>query len=119
MLGIDPWLVNWKQLGVADSPALRELHAELLARYAEPHRHYHTQQHLSECLESASALRALATHPAEVDVALWFHDAIYDTRRPDNEDRSAAWALAAALSLGASPDAAQRIDALVMVTRHV
>src|SRR5437667_3256017 len=29
-----------------------------------------------------------------------------------------AWALAAALSLGASPDAAQRIDALVMVTRH-
>jgi predicted metal-dependent HD superfamily phosphohydrolase len=51
-------------------------------------------------------------------VGLWFHDVIYDTRRHDNEERSAAWARSAAQELGASADSAQRIYDLVMFTRH-
>ena len=100
------------------SPRVDELHANLLARYREPQRHYHTVQHLDECFERWPEVRAHAEHPAEVELALWFHDAIYDTHRPDNEALSAALALGAALGLGVAQESAQRISDLILCTRH-
>jgi predicted metal-dependent HD superfamily phosphohydrolase len=54
---------------------------ELVARWSEPHRHYHNLDHLRACLE-------------EIDdpvtrLAVWGHDAVYDPRSPANEERSA------------------------------
>ena len=115
---IGHWVLSWRGLGVGDSPALGQLHRDVLSRYAEPHRHYHTRQHLAECFEKIRDIIALAEHPAEVEIGLWFHDAIYDTRRHDNEERSADWAGTAARELGASAGSAQRIHDLVMSTRH-
>ena len=82
---------------------------QLLACYREPHRHYHTLQHLEECFEKFDELGDLASHPDDVALAIWFHDAIYDPRRDDNEARSAAWAKA---TVG------ERVAELVMATRH-
>ena len=118
MTGIGRWIETWGELGVSDSPQLRHLRDDVVARYSEPHRHYHTQQHLAECFEKIQDIIALAEHPAEVSIGLWFHDAIYDTQRHDNEERSAAWARAAGRELGAAPDSAQRIYDLIMFTRH-
>jgi predicted metal-dependent HD superfamily phosphohydrolase len=118
MSGIDQWLSAWRDLGVGDSPALRHLYGEVLGRYSEPHRHYHTHQHLAECFDKVHDIISLAEHPAEVNVGLWFHDAIYDTHRDDNEERSADWARAAARECGVSADSAQRIYDLIMFTRH-
>jgi predicted metal-dependent HD superfamily phosphohydrolase len=118
MTDIAQWVEAWRQLGVGDSPALRRLHGDVLGRYSEPHRRYHTQQHLAECFEKVQAIISLAEYPAEVNVGLWFHDAIYDTQRHDNEERSADWARNAARELGASAESAQRIHDLIMFTRH-
>ena len=118
MSDIDHWVGSWRALGISDSPALRQLHRDVLSRYAEPHRHYHTYQHLAECFDKIRDIVALAEHPAEVAIGLWFHDAIYDTQQHDNEERSADWARAVARELGASPASAQRIHDLVMSTRH-
>ena len=118
MSDIGQWVQTWRELGVADSPALRRLYSDVRVRYAEPHRHYHTHQHLAECFEKVQDIIALAEHPAEVKIGLWFHDAIYDTRRHDNEERSAAWVRSAARELGASAESAQRIYDLIMFTRH-
>lgn len=101
--------------GAHDGIALRD---ELLARYAEPQRKYHTRQHLAECLALFDEYRALAGHPAEVEMALWFHDAIYDVKGSGNEERSADWAHEALLAAGVSPDAADRVRRLVLVTKH-
>ena len=88
--------------------------------YSEQHRHYHTLQHLRECLAQFEAASMLARHPAEVELALWFHDAVYDPQRKDNEERSADWARASVLAAGCSPDIAERGAALVLATRsHV
>ncbi len=61
----------------------------LAERYSEPHRAYHTLQHVGECL---AHLKGVRNAPPGAAIALWFHDAIYDPRRSDNEERSAAWA---------------------------
>lgn len=60
----------------------------------------------------------LAERPAEVEMALWFHDAIYDIPGQGNEERSAAWAHEALLQAGAAPAAADRVKQLVLATRH-
>ena len=109
------WRAAWRALVAAPSDAL---HAELLARYAESQRAYHTRQHLAECLALLDEVRHLADRPAEVEIALWFHDAIYDVHRHDNEAASADWARTALLDAGADGDAAERVHALVLATRH-
>jgi predicted metal-dependent HD superfamily phosphohydrolase len=109
------WAQAWADLGV---PAPEGLLARLLAAYAEPQRHYHTQQHLGECLDALALERARARRPGEVALALFFHDAIYGLQASDNELRSADWARDELLAAQAPPDAAGRVHALVMATRH-
>ena len=62
--------------------------------------------------------RALAERPDEVELALWFHDAIYDIKGHHNEQRSADWARDALRDAGVDTGSAQRVHDLVMATRH-
>lgn len=96
----------------------QELRDAILDRYAEPQRKYHTLQHLEECLALFDRVREAAERPAEVEIALWFHDAIYDLKASDNEERSAAWARDELLRGGVQPEVAARIHDLIMATRH-
>ncbi len=98
-----------------DGQALGE---RLLTAWSEPHRHYHSLQHLAECLALLDAHRAHAERPAEVAMALWFHDAIYAPRARDNEAQSAAWAVRELRTAGLPADAIARIEALILVTAH-
>lgn len=110
------WQAAWAVLGIdAPDTALRDA---LLARYAEPQRHYHTLQHLDECLALFEAHGSAAERPGEVALALWFHDAVYALQAHDNEQRSADWARDALRAAGIDEQAAQRVHALVMATRH-
>jgi predicted metal-dependent HD superfamily phosphohydrolase len=111
----EQWLATWRELGAAAPSGAYE---EVMARYAEPHRHYHTARHLDECFAELSAVRGDAARPAEVELALWFHDAIYDTTRHDNEQRSAEWARTVAAQAGLDASVGQRVAALIMATRH-
>jgi len=112
----DNWNAAWRALGVATAD--EALCIELQCRYGEPQRHYHTLQHLGECLAWFEREKELAERPGEVALALWFHDAVYDVHAHDNEARSAEWAHGAILAAGAPADAADRVHALVMATRH-
>ena len=109
------WQAIWRDLG---APPPEGLHAQLLACWRESHRHYHAPQHLRECLEQFETVRGFAKRPGEVALALWFHDAFYDPRRQDNEQRSADWARECALQAGVPAESAARIHALVMATCH-
>lgn len=106
----------WRDIGAKSSGS--SLYEELVASYGEPHRRYHSVQHLTECLQTFDVVRLLAGRPAEVELALWFHDAIYDVKRGDNEERSADWAKRELASAAVPEEAVARVHALVMVTRH-
>ena len=108
------WAQAWHDLQ-RPAPAILD---SLLARWAEPHRRYHTLQHLRECLDVFAQHRALAPRPGEVALALWFHDAVYDTARHDNEAESAAWARRVLVEAGADAACAERVHALILATRH-
>ncbi|MEO7727788.1 MAG: N-methyl-D-aspartate receptor NMDAR2C subunit [Burkholderiales bacterium] len=110
------WTRAWRGIGASGTGS--RVYSELLASYGEPHRHYHTTQHLTECLDAFNFSLTLADRPAEVEMALWFHDAIYDVTRSDNEERSANWAKSELLSNGVSEQAAERVYSLVLMTRH-
>lgn len=60
--------------------------------YTAPDRHYHNLAHIEAMLELMQAHERVLADPASVEAAIWFHDAIYDTRRHDNEEKSAALA---------------------------
>lgn len=62
--------------------------AELLARWSEPHRRYHSRTHLGDGLEALDILQAGRLER----VAFWFHDAVHRNASPDDELASAALA---------------------------
>ncbi|MFC0253390.1 hypothetical protein [Massilia consociata] len=61
MLLHDTWHDAWRMLGAAASDGL---YTQLLAAWREPQRHYHTLQHLEECLALAQGLQDLYATPA-------------------------------------------------------
>jgi predicted metal-dependent HD superfamily phosphohydrolase len=109
------WQATWSGLGLVSPPRLYE---EVCLRYGEAHRAYHTLQHLKECFVYFDRARHLAQHPSEVELALWFHDAIYDTRAADSEERSAAWAARSLVGAGAAPGQVERVSELILATKH-
>lgn len=66
--------------------------ARLTTAYSEPVRHYHTLAHITDSLYEFDRLIGLAEAPHEIEMAIWFHDAVYDPKAHDNEERSAEWA---------------------------
>ncbi|MBM0107360.1 hypothetical protein JM946_21690 [Steroidobacter sp. S1-65] len=90
----------------------------LVAAYSQKHRHYHTVKHIEHCLREFESVKELAGEPAEVELALWFHDAVYDTRASNNEARSADWACELLDRHGVDPERVERVSMLIMATRH-
>jgi predicted metal-dependent HD superfamily phosphohydrolase len=94
----------------------RTLLERLRARYAEPHRHYHTWEHVVACLDARDRITDVAW-PA-VDLALLFHDAIYVPGARDNEDRSAQLLLEEGRRAWIGDRVLVRAEALVAATSH-
>ncbi len=116
MAGMEPPLPilenHWRRSCEAISIAVpKGVFEALVERYHEPYRAYHTLQHIGECIGHQSSLRSA---PAELGVAVWFHDAIYDPQRSDNEKRSASWAEAV---LAGHPTAT-KIKQMILATRR-
>src|SRR5215468_9451009 len=91
------------------------IRAELVCAYTAPERHYHGLRHIEALLRLALACAdAIADYEA-MEAAIWFHDAVYETRRHDNEQRSADLA-AARLAGTTAPDRIARIAAMIRAT---
>ncbi|MGV0810907.1 hypothetical protein ABQF34_03000 [Mycolicibacterium boenickei] len=91
------------------------LREDLLARWSESHRKHHDVAHLHEVLDAIGTLAddGLQFDREAVELAAWFHDAIYEIGRDDNEDRSA---MLARDLLSESPDC-DEVARLVLATK--
>lgn len=104
-------------------PAVLDGHTEirerLLDRYDEQQRGYHDRRHLAEVFERVEVLVG-ADPAARIDrdpllLAVWFHDAVYDTRE-DMEERSARLAARELTIVGAPPLLVEEVTRLVRLT---
>jgi predicted metal-dependent HD superfamily phosphohydrolase len=105
-------LERWSRL----LPQRPDLGADLVARYADPARHYHDVRHLSDVLDRVALLTADSDEPRAVLLAAWYHDAVYDVRANDNEERSAQLAEHALPAAGEDADVVLEVARLVRLT---
>lgn len=106
----------WKAAQLRDAaPAF----AQLEAAYREPSRAYHNLAHIEHMLAEFSAQRALAEWPEAVELAIWFHDAVYDSRAKDNEARSVSLAHDALVNAGTNMRLCSAVELLILATRHL
>lgn len=110
------WQALWKRLGAQGDASM--VYNDLVARYSEPHRAYHTLQHIGHCLDELEQVRNLAINPDAIELALWYHDAVYDTKAKDNEERSATLAVEMARDVSLPNNLGQSVANLIMTTKH-
>ncbi|AYL36711.1 hypothetical protein ACG2OD_21085 [Streptomyces sp. PDY-4] len=102
--------------GSASGPEAAPYADNLLARWREPQRHYHTLAHLTAVLDHVDTLEAYADDPDVVRLAAWFHDAVYLPERSENEERSARLAERALPEAGVPAGKAAEVARLVRLT---
>jgi len=89
-----------------------EVFSMLIDAYSESHRHYHNLQHIADMLgEFPDCSNALY-------MAVWFHDAVYDSQKHDNEERSAGLAEKKCIEMGYDKGFAAEVASLIMATKH-
>lgn len=97
----------------------------LLAGWSEPHRRYHTGEHLAEALAALDEIEARTPLSAEeallARTVAWYHDLAYDPRAApgSNEHRSATLARDHLHHLGTDDDVVDAVEAgILMTTTH-
>ena len=109
------WLEFWQRLGVKNDPA--SYFAELESRYSEPHRAYHNLAHVLDCLEQFETAKQLTHDPLAVELAIWYHDSVYDPRAKDNEESSAQLATKVGNELELADSLKRRATNLILATK--
>jgi predicted metal-dependent HD superfamily phosphohydrolase len=112
------WVRLLERFGVAPAAAYPPFDA-LVVAYGAPERHYHNLEHLGEMFRVAGRLAAQTDDPLAVQLAVWFHDAVYDPRAKDNEARSAVLATVTLDALGVPAATIDRVARLVNATAHL
>ena len=111
----DRWKALWHAVGASGDPA--PWFDRLSAAYSEPQRHYHNLRHIAECQREFDAVRNLARSAEAVELAIWFHDAVYDTHAGDNEEKSAALAEQCFRAGGIEDSFVRKVKRLVLATK--
>jgi predicted metal-dependent HD superfamily phosphohydrolase len=114
----DELRARWAQV-MPDHPEMGE---DLLRRYAEPHRRYHTLDHLESVLTWVDELASGREDLYLVRLAAWFHDAVYDVpiRELTNEEASARLAIRTLARAGLEQEDLTQVARLVRLTEtHV
>lgn len=118
IVGLDRFQGLWRRCLIADARDNSvSIHKRLVNAYREPQRRYHTLAHIEHCLGMFDQCKSLARNPNALEIAVWFHDVIFEPGRRDNETLSAE--LYQDLSAGIhEPEMRQLVDRLIMATLH-
>ncbi|GAA1979694.1 metal-dependent phosphohydrolase [Catenulispora subtropica] len=109
---------RWLALAGITPESIR-LGDDLVARWSEPHRRYHTLEHLTRVLDGVDEFGGYADDVTAVRYAAWFHDAVYDGGEAsgDNEELSAQLAETELPVLLVPPERVAEVARLVRLTK--
>lgn len=99
--------------------AVDDVFAVLHSRYREAHRAYHHLGHVADCLDGFDSMLDLAREPLQVELAIWFHDIVYEPLSKTNEEDSALLFVELMAPRGLSPDCCRKVAELIFSTAHV
>jgi len=110
----DDWKRFCSSLGISDAQQFDALKS----CYSQPDRYYHNFEHIGACLSELGPASHLCHDILSVECAIWFHDAVYDSKAKDNEAQSAALALKWLQSVKVPDQFSKKVESLIMDTRH-
>ena len=110
------WDSLWKRVNASGNS--EEAYTELLSLYGGPKRAYHNLVHIVHSLREMDDARDLIQNPDQVEFALWYHDAVYNIRAKNNEEKSAELAEKRLSKAGAKKQFIDNITRLILTTRH-
>ncbi|MFL0797810.1 MAG: hypothetical protein K6L73_10030 [Cellvibrionaceae bacterium] len=112
--------IRWKNLFFEENSPLvvDNSFSELVEFYSESHRHYHTLSHIEACLNWFDKVKDNLNDPMSCELAIWFHDVIYEPKRSDNEEKSADYSQKVLLNLNTSPHTIKTVYDLILLTKH-
>ncbi|MEZ5428175.1 MAG: hypothetical protein R2747_18030 [Pyrinomonadaceae bacterium] len=108
----------WDQFVPAEAPEKRSgrVFEMLREKYSEDHRFYHNLDHIGALLGYFGEYRNLIEDPSAVFFSVWFHDAVYDPQRIDNEKKSAELAGEQLAKLLVAEGSIRKISRMILAT---
>jgi predicted metal-dependent HD superfamily phosphohydrolase len=76
----------------SDGVLLEKMREEVHTQYSKQNRYYHTLEHLDHLVRELSSIRTQIDDWLTLVFSVAYHDIIYNTRRSDNEEKSADFA---------------------------
>lgn len=89
----------------------------LVTLYMEPHRAYHNLKHVYNLLGWAEIFKESIRDFQTIGLAVWFHDAIYDASRNDNEEQSANLAVGRLKHLKVLDSQIAQVQQMILATK--
>lgn len=91
---------------------------DLCKAYSSAGRYYHTLEHIEQVLATINNLRSLSQNYAAIEFAVWFHDAIYNPKTNDNEEKSAEYAVNILEALHIPSSTIEAVYSLIIKTKY-
>ncbi len=110
------WYTLWERMGANGSG--EDAYNELVSLYGETQRAYHNFVHIAHVMREFDGARSFIENPEQIEVALWYHDAIYNTREKGNEEKSAELAEQRLGKAGIKPQFIDDVTTLILATKH-
>ena len=110
------WTDLARRVGIAEGMG-KAIFQDLSRRYSEPGRAYHNLDHIGAMLDTVTDLGYMVHNDVALRLAVWFHDAVYDSRRGDNEEQSGMYAAEVLGQAGASLPLLPAVERLILVTK--
>ncbi len=113
---IDRWRRLWEEIGAGYRT--EDFFHQLINAYTAKNRAYHNADHIAHCLHEFDQIKEKLESPTEVELAIWYHDVVYNPNAANNEEKSAECAARALKQAKAASVHIDGVKDLILATRH-
>ena len=109
--------VQWEKLTDNLSVVNVNFYQKLVQLYSQKNRHYHNLNHIQALLKLSEEYRNILNSPRTINFAIWYHDAIYNASKNNNEEKSAELAKKHLTAMGVNQNVISDCFKLIIATK--